>query len=195
VDRSKDILRTEKITDQKWINLFVRTYRHNGREYQWVFASRKPEPEVPAAGADAVVIVPVLLAEGQPPRLVVTKEYRVPLGSYEYGCPAGLLEPGESVEEAVRRELREETGMEVVAITRVSPVVYSSGGLSDESVVMVFVTVRATPDMQQALEGSEDIEVLLLDYDQVCALCHSDERINGKVWPVLYMYEQLGKLA
>lgn len=190
-----DILRTERITQEQWVNLFVRTYRHQGKEGHWVFASRRPDPPAPACGFDAVVIVPVLVSPEEPPRLVVTREYRVPLGDYEYAFPAGLAEPGESAEEAARRELKEETGLEVVAVTRVSPTTYSSAGLTDEAVVIVFVTARVPPDCRQALDDSEDIEVLLLDHPQVCALCDSDARVNGRVWPILYLFQQLGRLA
>src|SRR5207253_2401009 len=77
---------------------------------------------------DAVVIVPVLRDPGQPARLVLEKEFRVPVGDYVIGFPAGLLEPGEGIEQAVRRELLEETGLEVVAVKRITRPVYSSGG-------------------------------------------------------------------
>src|SRR3954468_22276291 len=109
-----DILHVEKITQEKWINLFAATYRHNEHTGQWVFASRKEKPYAPEP-ADAVVIVPVLRQPGEPARLVLEKEFRVPVGDYVVGFPAGLLEPGEAVEDCVRRELLEETGLEVVA--------------------------------------------------------------------------------
>jgi ADP-ribose pyrophosphatase len=190
-----DILRTERLTREEWVNLFVRTYRRGDREGRWVFASRRADPPLPARGLDAVVIVPTLLAAGEPPRLVVTREYRIPLGDHEYAFPAGLAEEGESPEQAARRELREETGLELLDVTRVSPVTYSSAGLTDEAVVIVFATARRPADCRQCLDETEDIEVLLLDYRQVCELCDSGKRVNGRAWPILYMFQQLGRLA
>src|SRR5262249_5698185 len=180
-------------TAERWINLFSRTYRHQGHEGQWVFASRNENPTVPATGFDAVVIVPLLLGDG-PPRLIVLKEYRIPVGDYVYAFPAGLMEEGESVEEVARRELQEETGLEVIEVRKISPILYSSAGLTDEASVLAFVTARATPDGKPCLEKSEDIEVQLLDYAQVRALCDSEVRIDAKAWVVLYLYQQLGKL-
>ena len=108
----------------------------------------------------------------------MVKEFRVPVGDYVYGLPAGLIDPGENIENTVRREIHEETGFEVTAIKRITPPLYSSSGLTDETAAMAFVDVRSTPQSKQALEGSEDIEVLLLDFEQLCAGCATTPR-NG----------------
>jgi len=188
------ILHVEKLTSEKWLNLFAATFEHNGHTGRWVFASRLPQPYPAEHPGDAVLIVPLLITAGQPTRLVLIKEFRVPVGDYVYGLPAGLLEHGESMEEAVRREVVEETGFEVIRFKRFSPPLYSSSGMTDESAPMAFVDVRATPGGRQALEASEDIEVVLLDYPQVCQLCDSKVRIDAKAWTILYLYSQLGKL-
>jgi ADP-ribose pyrophosphatase len=189
------ILKRNKLTDEKWLNLFAASYEHNGHSGRWVYASRKPNG-VSDGRPDAVIIVPILHVEGQPPRLVLIKEFRVPVGGYDYGFPAGLLEPGESIEATVRREMLEETAMEVVRIRKVSPPLLSSAGMTDEAVALAYVDVRATPETKQVLEESEDIEVLLLDFEQVCKLCDDpDLPLDAKTWNALYMYQQLGKLA
>ena len=189
------IQHVEKITNEKWLNLFAATYQHNSHSGRWVFASRKKEPYQNKGLGDAVVIVPILIAAGQPNRLVMEKEFRIPVGDYVYGFPAGLLEIDEKVEEAVRREMREETGMEVLRFKRITLPLYSTSGMSDETAVMAFIDVHLTPDSKQALEASEDIEVLLLDFAQVCKLCDSSgAHIDAKAWTTLYLYQQLGRL-
>jgi ADP-ribose pyrophosphatase len=188
------ILKIEKITDEKWLNLFSAAYEHNGHSGRWVYASRKPNG-MPDGRADAVVIVPILHVDGKPPRLVMIKEFRVPVGGYDYGFPAGLLEPGESVEEAVRREMFEETGMEVLRFRKISPPVFSSAGMTDEAAILVYVDVRATAETKQKLEESEEIEVVLFDYEQVCKLCDNPNLpLDAKAWCTLYMFQQRGKL-
>ncbi len=188
------ILHVDKLTAEKWLNLFAATWEHNGHTGRWVFASRQPQPHSAENRADAVLMAAVLRTEGQPNRLVLIREFRVPVGDYVYGLPAGLLEPGESLEEAIRREVAEETGLEVIRIKRISPPLYSSSGMTDESAPLAFIDVQATPGSRQALEASEDIEVLLLDFAEVCRLCDSNVRIDAKAWNVLYLYQQLGRL-
>ena len=191
-----EITKVEKLTNEKWLNLFAATYQHNDHQGRWVFASRNEKPDPQKRHCDAVLMVAVLRDLGQPPRLVLIKEFRIPVGDYVYGLPAGLLEKGEAIEATVRREMREETGFEVTAVKRITPPLYSSSGMTDETAAMAFIDVRSTPESKQALEGSEDIEVLLLDFEQVSALCDDQtKRFDAKAWTVLYVYQQLGKLV
>jgi ADP-ribose pyrophosphatase len=192
---SMKVLKVEKLTDEQWVNLFAAEFEHKGHRGRWVFASRRADPHQPGDHCDAVVIVPILREAGQPPQLVMIREFRVPVGGYIYGLPAGLLEEGETVETTTRREVQEETGLEVTAIRRVTQALYLSAGLTDEAVAMAFVDVRAVPGGAPKLDKSEDSEVVLLDYPQLCALCDDRSvRIDAKAWWALYLYQQLGKL-
>ncbi|MGC3971983.1 MAG: NUDIX hydrolase [Pirellulales bacterium] len=190
------LVSTKKITGEKWLNLFARTFRHGGRTVKWLFASRRQKPEG-ARSADAVLIVPILIdgvAEGTAePKLIATREWRVPIWDHEWGVPAGLVEAGEAVEEAARRELLEETGYELVDVHEVSPLNYSSTGMTDEAVVMVFCTCRTPPDFRQRLDGAEQIEVHPLTIAEVSKLVDTDEPINGRAWMAVYMYHRLGR--
>jgi ADP-ribose pyrophosphatase len=190
-----NILDVQKLTDERWVNLFAARFTHDGREGRWVFASRRKQTESPAA-ADAVVIVPVLHEAGHEPRLVVIREYRVPVGGYIYALPAGLRDDGEKAEETARRELLEETGFTVTAVKRVSPLLYSSAGLTDESAYLVFVDAAVTPGAKAKLEASEELETVLLDIAGVRKLCADpDARLDVRAWMVLHLFEQLGKIA
>jgi ADP-ribose pyrophosphatase len=176
-----EIVNVEQLTHEKWLNLFAVSYRNGDKPGRWVFASRNPKPYESIRRAEAVVIVPILLAPDQPPRLVLIKEYRVPVGDYVYGFPAGLLE---------------ETGLEIVNFKRVTGPLLSSSGLTDETAALAFVDVRATPESKQQLEGLEEIEVVLLDFAGVGQMCaNTGVHLDVRAWTVLYMYQQLGKLS
>lgn|GEM_PF-878991 len=192
-----EIVDTVPLTQEKWLNLFVRTYRRDGQEHRWLFASRKPEPSAHVTGdgkPDAVLIVPILIG-GPEPLLVATREWRVPIGGFEWGVPAGLVDGDESAEETARRELWEETGYELDQVTEVSPLNFSSTGMTDEAVRMVFCTCRKPKGHKQHLDGAEEIEVRLLTLADVSRLVHSDEPVNGRAWLTFYMFHRLGKLA
>ena len=186
-----DSYKLRKLTDCDWANLFeVRLKRKGQPERSWVMCSRKDKPIEDAAKADAVVIVATMdTDEGK--RLVVTKEFRVPIWDYEYGFPAGLIDDGEDLQQTVARELKEETGLELVRIKHVSMPVFSSAGLTDESCNMILV--EATGEISDKwLDHTEDIEVLLLDIEGIRDLLASDKKIAAKAWGLLYYYARTG---
>jgi ADP-ribose pyrophosphatase len=183
---------TTKLTDERWLNLYKTTFKHRGKDGSWLFASRERGPKgEPLDKTNAVVVVPILVASEGERKLVLIKEYRIPIQTYEYHFPAGLLEKGESVEDCVRRELKEETGFDFLKINHVSKPLVSSSGMSDESVVMVFADCTYGNGKQQ-LEATEDIEVILVAHNEVREWVGNDVVFAAKTWPVLLMYQQIG---
>ncbi|HEY2588771.1 MAG TPA: NUDIX hydrolase [Tepidisphaeraceae bacterium] len=178
--------------DLKWLKVWSVDWRRGERRGNWTFVSRKKEPMVVTGkiAPDAVVVVATrVAADGGHESLVVTKEYRCPLGGYYYGFPAGLVDEGETPAQAAARELKEETGLEGVEITKISPPVFSSAGLTDESAVLVYMTVAGEAS-NAGQDESEDIETLFLSGDQLLDLyrmrgAYADARISVKMWPVL----------
>ncbi|MFZ9024909.1 MAG: NUDIX domain-containing protein [Anaerohalosphaeraceae bacterium] len=182
-----------KLTQQPWLNLFDVAYStQDGSPHHWLMCSRKDRPVEEAAVPDAVVIVPILpTTEGN--RLVLTKEFRVPIDDGEFAFPAGLIDANETIESTVRRELKEETGLDVVTIHHVSPPVYSSAGLSDESCCMVLVTAAGKPSTHLN-EAHEQIEVLLYDIGDIRELLKSNKKIAAKAWGLLYHFAATGRI-
>lgn len=183
----------QKLTNSKWLNLFDVAYvDKRGRQRSWQLASRAQEPKCISgkfAVPDAVVIAAFHTAEK---KIVITREYRVPLADFEYGFPAGLLDRGESVEQAAGRELKEETGLDVIRIRGISPPLYSSSGMSDESVAMVYLECDGRPSMEFNM-GSELIEVQLLSPSQADRLCNDPAiKFDAKAWLVISHFAKYG---
>ena len=186
----------KRLTDLRWLNLFEVEYEHpSGALGKWQFASRRPHPALSTEPLkpDAVFIVPLLQTpHGQ--RLVMTKEFRVPLGDYEYSCPAGLKEADEEIETTIRRELAEETGLTLTKILAASPAVVTSAGLADETAVIAFVECEGTPHTRN-VDGLEEIEVLVLNLEEVRRMRESSFKLSAKAWLVLLMFEALGRIG
>jgi ADP-ribose pyrophosphatase len=185
----------KRLTDLRWLNLFEVEYEHSsGKLGKWQFASRRAQPalSIEPLKPDAVFIVPLLQTpDGH--RLVMTKEFRVPLGDYEYSCPAGLKEADEEIDTTIRRELAEETGLTLTKILATSPVTVTSAGLADETAVIAFVECEGTPHTRN-VDGLEEIEVLVLGYEEVQTLRKSSAKLSAKAWLVLLMFEILGRI-
>lgn len=189
-----DYYKVNKLTNCNWANLFeVRFKRRAQVEKSWVMCSRNDKPIENAAKADAVVIV-ATIDTGAGKRLVVTKEFRVPIWDFEYGFPAGLIDDNEDIEKTVSRELKEETGLELAKINHISMPVFSSAGLTDESCHMVLVEAKGQVS-NRWLDDTEDIEVLLLDVEGIRDLLASDKKIAAKAWGLLYHYATAGQIG
>lgn len=187
-------LGVSKLTDHKWLNLYDAAYSmSDGKIGHWTFASRKtPQPGMPLQ-ADAVVIIP-LLKDGHKRNLVTIKEYRIPLGDYEYGFPAGLYDNNETAEAVAKRELFEETGLKLTKVLYTSSACVSSAGLSDESVI--YVVCECTGEVSTTNnEGSEDITVNVLDIEGVRSLCQSGNKISAKALSFLLLFDACNKIA
>lgn len=151
-----------------WINKYHLHYTlPDGRPYTYEGVSRKGPERYEAAlealgstGApdpDAVCIVP-LLPDGS---VLLEREFRYPLNSWCVSLPAGLIDAGESLEEAVARELSEETGYRLrddiaPAVRPLPQPGFSSTGLTEENVQVVFAQVeaagKACPDSAELIE-------------------------------------------
>lgn len=151
-----------------WINKYHLHYTlPDGRPYTYEGVSRKGPDRYAAAlealgstGAptpDAVCIVP-LLPDGS---VLLEREFRYPLNSWCVSLPAGLIDAGETLEEAVARELSEETGYrlrdDIIPAVRPLPQPgFSSTGLTEENVQVVFAQVE--PGGQPRPDSAELIE-------------------------------------
>ena len=190
-----EIKKADKLTNLKWLNLFDVAYQDkNGRDRTWQVASRARQPKCVSnrfTEPDAVVIVPFHTSEN---KLVITREYRVPLADYEVGFPAGLVDDGEGIEQAVRRELKEETGLILARVLSTSPPLYTSAGMSDESVAMVYIECDGRPS-SAGNTASESIEVDFVSPSQAARLCNKPMlKFDAKAWLVLKNYSKTGHL-
>ncbi len=189
------IQNVEKITDCRHLNLYEISYiNQNGLKKLWQIASRADKPKCVTGKfdmPDAVVIVPF---HKKKDKLVIIKEFRVPLGGYQYGFPAGLVDEGETIQQTCIRELKEETGLNVTRIKKISPPVYSSSGMTDESVSMVYVECDGTPSNKDN-EASEDITTIFVSPLKASELCKDSKiKLDVKTWLVLSSFAESGRV-
>jgi mutator protein MutT len=100
------------------------------------------------------------LIEDDQSRLLITVRGKEP-GQGKWDLPGGFIDPGESAEEALRREVREEVGLEVTAMRYLGsyPNTYEYMGVRYATTDMGFIC--QVNDASQAGPRESDIEAVL----------------------------------
>ncbi|ATD55619.1 NUDIX hydrolase [Clostridium chauvoei] len=180
------INKVDMLADTKYLKLYNAEYTNkNGDLRNWTIASRKDLDTINnqffnglEEKIDAVIILAKHIKED---KLVIIKQFRVPLNDYVYELPAGLIDSGEDFIETVRRELKEETGLDLIEIDyeKTKQKAYVSTGMTDESVAFVYCSCDGKMSTEN-LEADEDIEVMLVDKEEAKNILTSDEKIDIK---------------
>ncbi|TFK42833.1 NUDIX hydrolase domain-like protein [Crucibulum laeve] len=167
----KIISSTEMSTDEaKWISLKKITYTDaEGKQRLWECAERKTRK---STGVDAVAILSILRSKTNafPLSTVVIEQYRPPIGKFIIELPAGLIDEGETPEEAAIRELEEETGYKTAKVIESSPIIVSDPGMTNANMKLVTLDVvmedkLETPEPK--LDPGEFIVTRVVQLDQL----------------------------
>lgn len=125
-----------------------------------------PDREFRGMTADAVSCFVVIAEQEQQPKLLLTREYRYPVGRFVLSVPAGLIDKAdlngpEPVITAAIREIGEETGIVITehdTVKMVNPLLFSSPGMTDESNALVCAVVHPTDGFRLTQEGASEAE-------------------------------------
>lgn len=132
----------------------------------------------------AVVIIP-LSTDRQ--MVCLNKEYRLAVNALTYNTVAGLIESGESVEDAARRELKEETGLDLVEIIDVLPPCYSAVGISNERTICIFCTASGVLSSVNAGDD-EEIEPIWVSKEEYSRLLSEGVNMAARTQMFGYMW-------
>lgn len=172
-----------KLSDNKFLNLFkLDALTDSGRPFDYFFVSRRKADEIKIItkelAAEGVVIYPVL--KDDPDKIVMIRQYRYPLDEYLYELPAGLIDAGETPEEAAVREMKEETGLDFEVYTDGNEAYrrpfFMGAGFTDESCNAVFGYASGTISRDD-MEDTESIQVLLVDRKEAARIL-KEERVS-----------------
>ncbi len=169
----------EKKVGSRFLSYYeMEAVHRDGSVSPYYMVSRNPEPGSLKAVTgnnppDGVVIYSLYQD-----KVVLVRQYRYPIGGFVYEFPAGLVEPGEDMEQAAIRELYEETGLTLTPIPCGSygRPFFTTVGMTDESCGTVFGRCTGEPTNRHQ-EATEEIQVVLADQEE-CRRILREERVS-----------------
>jgi ADP-ribose pyrophosphatase len=146
----------------------VATVRHpNGREHEIAVVRHPP----------SVVLIP--LPDDR--HVILIRQYRPSVGRELWELPAGSLDPGETAEEAARRECEEEIVLVPHRVERLRGL-FPAPGFCDEELIFFRVSdLRPPPaDSDRRPDDDEDIQVHMFTIDEAREMARRGEIVDLK---------------
>lgn len=141
-----ELKKIEKVNKGKFITRYDVTYTTNDNEdkvYEMISRDDniKTQKDLKNPNTDGVVIV---MTDETGDKILLNREFRMAVGDFVYNFPAGLIDEGETAQIAAKRELKEETGMDLVEVIDELFDSYSAVGFSNETNAVVIGKASGT---------------------------------------------------
>jgi ADP-ribose pyrophosphatase len=119
----------------------------------------------------------VMMAVDEKSRVLLVRQYRLPANQFLWELPAGKADEGETVQQAAKRELIEETGLRAKTWKKLVSF-YPSPGFVEEKMT-IFLATDLTQGESQPMED-ERIETRWFTKKEVRELIASNKIVDGK---------------
>ena len=161
----------KKIKDGKYLKNYELSYINKaGKEKRYEMVSRHEihSPEEIGRAPSGVSIVAF-----HEDKLLLLREFRMSVNKTIFNLCAGMINPGETIDECIERELYEETGLQVKRVIDILPPSYAAVGISDTSTYIAFVEVDGA--FEDHTSDNEEIEAAFYNREQVADLLKTEE--------------------
>ena len=127
-------------------------------------------------------------------KVVMVRQYRHGLGVISTELPGGVVDKGETPEQAIKRELKEETGHEFDSIEYLGKV--SPNPATSTNYMHMFLAKGGRKVADQKLDATEDVEILIHSIDEFKQMMKENKIIQSlHITTAMYALEKLGLLS
>lgn len=170
------LLEIKKIRDGKYLKGYELTYLNKvdkEKKYELISRSELSKPEDLGKKVTGVAII---VTHKSTDSILLLKEFRMAINKSIINVVSGMIDTNETVEDCIRRELKEETGLTDITIKSILPPAYSAVGMSDEKVIIAFVEVDGPIKLNtEGTSANESIKPKFYTRDEVRKLFKEEE--------------------
>jgi len=147
----------KKVHSERFLYFYIAEYMNKeGNIQKYELISRRSDLSLDSFGDTTPQAAAIVAFSMDNEKILMQREYRLGCNNWVYNFPAGLIDPGEDYMEAAKRELWEETGLELVDVIDTLPPSYSNAAVMDETLVLVIG--HAKGEFKESTNINEEIE-------------------------------------
>ena len=137
------LIEVKKIIEGNYLSFYNAKYLNEKNEIKiYEFVSRNKNLSIDNLISDKPSGVCMIIFNETKTKLLLLKEFRLTVNEYVYNLPEGLIEKDETICEASKRELEEETGLKLVSVDNVLPPSLAEEGITNDLLVYVYGIAR-----------------------------------------------------
>lgn len=177
----------KKVHEGKFLTYYVADYLNEENHIKsYEFISRDNSLTMEKFGKNVPAGVGMVTFNKDRSKIMLQKEFRMATNHFVYNFPAGLIDKGETALDAAIREVKEETGLDVIKVDAVLGPSYASQGTSDE--LMQIVICRVDGEFRESIFADEEIIANWYTKDQVRKLLEEDALMSVRTQMFLYQW-------
>lgn len=182
-----ELIGFQKVKDGRYLKNYELTYLNKaGKTKTYEIVSRRELKGPEDLGLASSGLSIIALYEG---KLLLLREFRMGVNRTIYNLCAGMLEEGESPETCIRRELHEETGLQVKRIRTILPPSYAAVAISDISTSIAIVEAQGTLSSEHTSEN-EEIQAAFYSKEEVKKLLEENAPFSSRAQIAAYFFTQ-----
>ena len=182
-----ELLHFEKVKDGKYLKNYELTYLNkSGNEKKYEIVSRRDLKDADDLGGKPSGVSIVAICED---KMLLLHEFRMGINRTIYNLCAGMIESGETIEQCIKRELYEETGLKVKKIKKILPPSFAAVAISDTTTYIAFV--EAEGNLEDHSSDNEQIDAAFYSREEVKYLIET-EPFSSRAQMAAYFFAECG---